>query len=66
MIGRSLNADLRKMKGTSVILAHLLTHSGNVGYDRLAVLLLPDELDAVVTHALCLAPDRMTPDRQKA
>ena len=24
MIGRSLNADLRKMKGTSVILAHLL------------------------------------------
>ena len=24
MIGRSLNADLRKMKGTSVILAHVL------------------------------------------
>ena len=24
MIGRSLTADLRKMKGTSVILAHLL------------------------------------------
>ena len=24
MLGRSLNADLRKMKGTYVILAHLL------------------------------------------
>ena len=24
MLGRSLNADLRKMKGTSVILAHVL------------------------------------------
>ncbi len=32
MIGRSLNADLRKMKGTSVILAHLLISDYNQRY----------------------------------